>query len=349
MDKNTSEAAILGKSAASSPPINPITFDEVELAKVLSERFADKPVEKNPKPEAEVSAEGEEVVQDTEEKPDVESADADSEAPSQDETESETEAESEAEETDDTDSRGVQKRIDKLTAQKKEALEAVESLKERIQTLESKLEEVATERDESPARQAPPVDDAFGNVWDSAKIADERAKAKQVKRWCEDNPDGAVVGDKEYSAQDIRNIRRKAEDALDEGIPQREAFLRRFYEVTPMAHELYPFWRDRSSKEYNEARAILKEMPQLKSIPEHQLLIGDFIAGRNARLAKAKTAAKPAPKVIKAAPKQPSAPASVAARVDKNADALAKEKKRFFQTGGERELAEILKRQGYGV
>jgi hypothetical protein len=75
------------------------------------------------------------------------------------------------------------------------------------------------------------------------------------------------------------------------------------------------------------------------------VLIGDFIEGRKLRMAREKTASKPAAKApAKIAPKQPSTPASSPARVDTSKADLNAAKSKFLKSGGQAELTQLLKR-----
>ena len=189
---------------------------------------------------------------------------------------------------------------------------------------------------------APPIENRFADVWDPGKLAGERVQAKQIKRWCEDNPDGVVVGEREYSAADIRNIKRKVEDAIEDHIPARENFLRAYQQIEPVAQHFYPYWKDSRSAEYAEAMGVLREFPQIAGLPEHKILISDFIAGRNARLKAAAEKAKPPVKVVKPAPKQPSAPSTQPAKTDSKSKQEAADKARFFKSGDVRDLEKLV-------
>ena len=110
---NTTQEAQPAQNTA-QPPINPMQFDESALAKLLKTRFsgeeekAKQPVEQSePEPMA-VSADEEQAAE-----------------PTAEETESQAEPPDEvlSESEDNDESLGFRKRIDKLTRQKKEALE----------------------------------------------------------------------------------------------------------------------------------------------------------------------------------------------------------------------------------
>jgi len=327
-NQNTGEAT--PPNNTESPKFNPLTFDEAALAKVLKERFSgteEKPVqnveEQSPEPDA---ASAEDRAEEAE--------------PTAEQTESQDESPEEvlSEDKNEDESLGFKKRIDKLTRQKKEALEKAEALERELNEAKSKLEQAASERPVAVASSQDP----FADVWDEGKLNDEYSKARNLRRWCEDNSDGCEVDGKEYSAEDIKQIRRRVEDALDLHIPNRARFLQNYKQIKPIAEQLYPFWKDRSSTQYTEAQQVLRQLPQLSQLPEYQVLVGDFLEGRRLRLERESGKAKPA-LPVKRAPSQPGKP--TAAPVKKDAATVQRDaaKSKFLKSGSVSELAQILK------
>ena len=328
---NTQEAT-LSKNTA-QPPINPMQFDESALAKLLKTRFSGEEekasaVERQaPEPE---STSVDDQAEDAE--PTAEQTDAQAESPEQDVLS----------ETDDSDeeSLGYRKRIDKLTRQKKEALEKAEALERELNDAKTKLEQ-SNDRP-TPVQSAA---DPFADVWEVSKLNDEWTKARNLKRWCEDNIDGCEVEGKEYSSEDVKQIKRRVEDAIDLHIPNRARFLQNYQQIKPIAEQLYPWWKDRSAAEYTEAQAVLRQLPQIASLPEYQVLVGDFIAGRKLRLAQESAKGKPsATRPMVKAPSQPGRPTAIPAKKDAAKVGLDNAKSQFRKSGTTTELAQLLKR-----
>ena len=325
--QNTNQEAQPVKNTA-QPLINPMQFDEVALAKLLKTRFS-----------------GEEGKQQEIEQlePEAESVSADDDQasePTDEQTESQAEPPDEvlSESEDNDESQGYRKRIDKLTRQKKEALEKAEILERELNDTKTKLEQTQAERP-VPSMGS---NDPFSDVWDVSKLNDEWSKARNLRRWCEDNIDGCEIDGKEYSSDEVKQIRRRVEDALDLHIPNRSRFLQNYQQIKPVAEQLYPFWKDRASTEYTEAQAVLRQLPQLSSLPEYQVLIGDFIAGRKLRMEslKGKTIMRP---IVKA-PNQPGKPTMAPVKKDAAKVGLDQAKSKFSKTGSQSELAQVLKR-----
>ena len=313
------------------PPINPMQFDESALAKLLKTRFSgeeDKaaPVEQQPPESEAASAEDQ----------------AEAAEPTAEQTENQAESPEEVlSESEEDESLGVRKRIDKLTRQKKEALERAEALERELNDVKTKLEQGQSERPVAVVNQADP----FADVWDVTKLNDEWTKARNLKRWCEDNIDGCEVDGKEYSAEDVKQIRRRVEDAIDLHIPNRARFLQSYQQIKPVAEQLYPWWKDRSSAEYTAAQQVLRQLPQISQLPEYQVLIGDFIEGRRLRLERESAKGKPSlPRVPAKAPSQPGKPTAAPVKKDAAQAQLQAAKSQFRRSGSTTELAQVLKR-----
>lgn len=321
--------------------LNPIEIDESFIARLLEAEYS----KETPKPqeeagkavETESTTEGSEVTGEPEST--EETSEVSEDVVSQDEGK-------EGEEEDTPPERdGVQKRIDKLTAQKREAQERAEALERELQEARAKLEEVSAAKDAPPP--APQADNPFGNVWEETRLQGEWEKARELLRWCRRNENGAVVGEKEYTADDIAGIRDRVEDAIDIHIPRRAAFLQQYKQAKPVAEKLYPFWKDRKSVEYSEAQEVLRAMPGLGQLPEHQILIGDFLTGRKARLEREKDQANPKPKPIpKPAPKQPGVPtAAPTPRADDSKRQYEAARAKFLETASQSDLAKMIERR----
>ena len=332
--QNTQEA-ILSKNTAQAPKINPLTFDEAALARVLEQRFSEPEV----KPQKQI----------IEEDPESEAADAESQTEeadptanqeeNQDESPEDVLSEQKTEDQADEEPSGYRKRIDKLTRQKREAIEKAGELERELNETKSKLEKSQTDRPVPVVNQADP----FADVWDAKKLDDEWSKARDLRRWCEDNIDGCEIGDKEYSSSEIKQIKRRVEDALDVHIPSRARFLNNYKQIQPIAEQIYPFWKDRKSAQYTEAQAVLRQLPQLSALPEHQVLVGDFLEGRRLRMEREMKSKTPV-RVPAKAPSQPGKPTAAPVKKDAAKANLQFAKSRFQKSGSTTELAQVLKR-----
>lgn len=180
--------------------------------------------------------------------------------------------------------KGVQKRIDKLTALRKSAEEEAERLKKEVETLKSKVESAQSAEIVVKSDEAVP----YANLNSIAEIEQEVAQARSVRRWCEENSDGVVVQnadgtETEYSADDVKRIKLNAIDALEEHLPKRLNYVQTKQKVDSVATKVYPWLKDKTSKERQIAETFIRSFPQITRFPDYQMVIGDYIAGMKAR------------------------------------------------------------------
>lgn len=305
-------------------------FDQNKLVDIISDSFlggkessADSPADEIGESEAQATSEEDVHSQETETTNDQDIAE-DSE-----ETE---ETKSDEDEIERGLPKGVKKRIDKLSAKRREAEAEVERLKQEVE----RLSQEATK----PA-QIPTAENPYANLSTLDEVNREADQAKQIRRWCEMNPDGAIVtgrdgSETEYSAEEVRNIKIKALDALEEHLPKRMQYLQNFNQMEQVATKEYPWWKDKSAKERQIAESFLKHFPEIQKFPDYKMVVGDYIRGVNAREAKVKSSGSP----VKA-PSQPR-PSAAPARIQPKDASTQAAKKRFTVSGNRDDLSSII-------
>ncbi len=308
-------------------------FDQNNLADIIGKTFLG----------------GEEVAEDSDSQKQTETdgqatSEEDSEVLSQEtNTESEQEQSEDSEETEETKSdddelerglpKGVKKRIDKLSAKRREAEAEVERLKSEVERLSQEANKPA---------QTPKSDNPYSNLKTLEEVNREAEQAKQIRRWCEMNPDGATVtganGEEvDYSAEEVRRIKIKALDALEEHLPARAKYIENYSQIEQVATKEYPWWKDRSSNERQIAESFLKHFPEITRFPDYKMVLGDYIRG-----VKSREATKKSPAVSnRTAPVQPKRTATPPYVPEK--EARAKEaQKRFGANGNRDDLTSII-------
>jgi hypothetical protein len=260
-------------------------------------------------------------------------------ADSKEETVAEDEAEPEAEATDEAEDeedrglpKGVKKRIDKLTAKRREAEAKLAKMEEEME----RLRQEATQK--SPAKGPDPLN-PYAHLNTPELISKEIEQAKQVRRWCEMNPDGATVkgenGDEvDYTAEEIRQIKLKALDAIEEHLPRQLNYVSAARQVEVIAQNEYPWWKDKSARERQIAEKFIESFPEIQRFPDYKMVVGDYIRG-----VKAREAAKKGSPVAKA-PVQPR-PTNSPVTASKDG-AIKAVQSRFKATGSTEDLASII-------
>lgn len=332
---NTNESADLG-TAQNNPPQtqkDTVPFEAKNFVDLVSKVLTDGS-ERSESPDSE-EKDGDAVQATAENDGESEYAKPKSEIGKDDELDSEeTEETKSDEETDRGLPKGVKKRIDKLSAKRREAEAEIERLKGEMERL--------TQEANKPARTSQDRNNPFNNLNSMDEVNREIEQAKQVRRWCEMNPDGAVVRDKngnevDYSAEEVRNIKIKALDALEEHLPKRINYLQSFNQFENIVSKEYPWWKDKSSQERIIADKFVQQFPEITKFPDYKMVLGDYIRGVKAREASLKKTStqkeSPPPQ-----PKRTATPAYVSPKEAKAENS----RNRFMQTGNAEHLSDII-------
>lgn len=268
-----------------------------------------------------------EKVEETPPEPSTEEADPNAEIdPSQENTEESEdsepaeEAEPESEEKSDDDAEEdapaptqdkLLKRIDKITAKRREAEERAEQLETEISDLRAKFDAAP------PITLAPTPADPLADVESPEALEERISIAKKVRKWALENLEGGTVtnaqGEEVYhEPAQVRQYLANADEMLTEHAPKRREWLTQRQAVLPEARTAYPAIFQTGSPEQAMYRETLKAYPALKNIPNLEMVIGDAIEGQKLRFArqqaaqKAASAPKSSAAPVKSAPSTPS-------------------------------------------
>ena len=332
---NTEESSDLG-TESNNPTNNnskPLAISDSNLANLISEKFlggeeqaiSDAPTTEETPVEVEATTDDENTVLSQENE---DTAQEIEESTDSEETE---ETKSEEEEIERGLPKGVKKRIDKLSAKRREAEAEVERLKSEVERLSQEANKPA---------QTPTADNPYAHLGSLDEVSREAEQAKQIRRWCEMNPDGAVVKNKdgeetEYSAEEVRAIKLRAMDALEEHLPKRMQYLQNYSQVEQIAQKEYPWWKDKSARERQMAETFIKAFPEIKKFPDYKMVIGDYIRGVKSR---EQASQKPAPAKAPSAPRMTSAPTKISNK-EVNVQIA---KQRYISKNSNEDLASII-------
>lgn len=263
---------------------------------------------------------------------------------SQTESEDSTEVEPAAD-ADDSPSpqKGLLKRIDKLTAKRREAEGRVGDLESEVKTLR---EQVAA-HEEMPELSNIPTANPYSNLTSKRSVEAETEKAEGILEWCEDNPDGAVVEKKggediDYSVDDVRSIKKNARKSLRKHLPERLAYLQEEEQVNAQVDKVFPYWKDKSSVGYQEATDILKNRPEIRSHPTWKADVSIFLLGLQAYREMVSSPKSNSAKPKAKAPAQPSTPTSAPAKAKPAAARSASARKSFDSSRDTDSLANVI-------
>lgn len=336
MPENTETASGQSKPTMPTKPI-----DSEQLTGLLRQTlFADEEKQSaQTETETETEVEEESEVEDTEQESEMEDSETESETETDEAEEAEEEEETDEEPVKDSSKlpKGVQKRIDKLTAQKKEAEKQLKELSERLGELEAN--NTPGETKVVPVGQGL---NPYFQLQTEQEIQAEIKNARQVRRWAKENPDGAIVTGKdgseiEYSAEEVRKIELNAIDALEEHLPAQMNYVATRRQFDSEAEKAYPFLKQRTSPEYQYAAELIRAFPEIQKFPDFKLSIGDMIEGKRIREGKSKKASP----MVKKAPASPKAAASPA-QVNPKTLSANNAKANFIKRPNEHNLKQIV-------
>jgi hypothetical protein len=247
--------------------------------------------------QTETAEESEEKSEDAEEVKDEESEDTE-ESEEKDDEDGDKEDEAPTQEK-------IQKRINKLTAQKKEALEKAQTLESEYAQAKTRLAELESQVNEAarPVLQ-PTAENPLADV-DTPEALDAKIKsAQEVRRWALRNTDGAEVkrpdGTTVYVDSDqVKDYLIKADDVLTIHAPARQQWLAQRQPAVEAAKNLFPDLFKKGTPMHTAYQATIKQAPELLKLPQSEYWIGLALYGESqlmqkqaADQAKAKAAKK---------------------------------------------------------
>lgn len=232
-----------------------------------------------------------------------------------------------------------ERRVAKLTTQKKE-------LQERLAAAEKLAEEATAKLEDAKRASAGGKTKAWNHA--EQQLQEQLQGKRDILRWAEENSQGATLHDEkgtdvEYSAEQIRAIKLSAlEDIGDlrgqlrdhQGRLSRD---REFWDAE--AVQAYPTLKDPDSEESRNIELMLHKLPWLREVPDARISLADMLAGRAARVKKAKTPTPPAKPAIPT--RVPTTPSATPARIadGEPSKELKQANETFQQTGRTEDLA----------
>lgn len=241
-------------------------------------------------------------------------SDEESEVLSQDETNEEESAEQSAEESsedveeeatedsessEDEDEAGeaptqdkIQKRIDKLTAQKKAAAEEAAAVKSQYEEAQKRLEELEAQVNEAarPVLQ-PTAENPLADVDTQEALEAKLKSAQEVRRWALKNSDGATVkrpdGSEVYlDADQVKDYLIKADDVIVTHGPARQQWLAQRQPAVEAAKNLFPDIFKKGTAMHQAFQATVKQAPELLKLPQAEYWVGLALYGEQQLMAK---------------------------------------------------------------
>lgn len=198
----------------------------------------------------------------------------------------------------------VEKRIAKLTAQKKEGAEkltvaeqAKADAEARVSELEQSLAEAKEQRSEVKGQRSEIGENALMMAEKPAEIDAYEARLDSLQEFIDEHIDEGYTADdpekKSYTSAELRKMQRNLERERKTLIPQARAALKQRETATAEAKTLYPDLFKNGAELKVQADAMLRDHPALKTVPNILILLGDALTKAAERKAPAKKAEPP--------------------------------------------------------
>jgi hypothetical protein len=186
---------------------------------------------------------------------------------------------------DDILSESVQKRIDKLTAQKKTAEERAASLQTELEGLKTKFS--------APPPVAPTAASPLSDIESDTDLAAKISHIQEAKTWCIQHLDGGEVdkgdGNKQWlDGNVVKSILANAELMLSKHVPERKDFIANKRAFDTEASREYPAIFKEGTEANKTYKQWLTVFPECRRYPDIALIIGDALVGQKIRIDRAK-------------------------------------------------------------
>lgn len=192
--------------------------------------------------------------------------------------------------------KNINKRIGKEVAKRK-AVEA--QLNELRLELAKNQQQAQAQVPDVPVAALPNASTPLAQIENFNQLDTLAQQAKEAKRFAQQqlakrNFEPIQLGDQVLDQEALTTIIINADKTLEDDIPARKAFLSQRVEAQKLAHQEFPFLRDKSTPEYVAAQQAYMQMPWLRNLPNSDWIIGVQIEGLKALEKKKMSANKPA-------------------------------------------------------
>jgi hypothetical protein len=184
------------------------------------------------------------------------------------------------------------KRISEESGKRKERTEDLRKEEARRRDAEAEVQRLQGIVAQSSV-PAPTAQNPMADIYDEPGLQRLEGTYEKILEFAEKNRDGAenvIVGKdkdgneirKDFTPDEIADMRYKADKALRKDIPQRRGYLVARAQADAAAVEIYPEFKDPEAPLTKEAISILRAAPQLETVlgPEVLLWIGHALKGR---------------------------------------------------------------------
>lgn len=161
----------------------------------------------------------------------------------------------------------LQARIDELTKRAKTAEEQVQA----------QAEQLATYRARDEGRLDP---DVLEHVDTAADLAQAQQRYSALLQWAIRNPDGGKLGEREYDAEQVRELHAEVQTLITEAVPARREYLAKREAAERDAVTFYPWLKDTAKGAGAIVLKAVQDIPGLRKLPNYRMLAADAFVGQ---------------------------------------------------------------------
>jgi len=165
--------------------------------------------------------------------------------------------------------KGVDKRISKLTALRKEAEERANKLEEELESLKR-------------SQVSPKVDpnNPFSGLTSKEKIEAEYERQKEIRLFCERYPDGYYEDGKEpIDKEEIAKAKVAAIRAIETFLPKQYDYVEKTERFHEAAVKEFPWLKDKTDQRAILAKRFIESVPEIKRFPDHEIYAAHLASG----------------------------------------------------------------------
>jgi hypothetical protein len=166
--------------------------------------------------------------------------------------------------------KGVDKRISKLTAQRKLAEEKAKKLEEELETLKRQ-------------QATPPAvntNNPFGMLDSESKLEAEYERQREIRLFCERYPDGYYEDGKEpIDKEQIAKAKVNALRAIEDLLPKQLDYVKKSTAFKAAARKEFPWLDDPTDTRAIAAKKFIEAVPQIRNFPDHEIYAAHLANG----------------------------------------------------------------------
>lgn len=165
--------------------------------------------------------------------------------------------------------KGVDKRISKLTAKRKEAEERAKQLEEELESLK---------RQQAVAKVRP--DNPFSALDSEDKINAEYERQKEIRLFCERYSDGYYEdGQEPIDKEQIAKAKVAAIRAIEDYLPRQMDYVAKSKQFKAAALKEFPWLKDKTDKRTIMAQKFVEAVPELRKFPDYEIYAAHLATG----------------------------------------------------------------------